>query len=654
MQSMSKHNILYCIVLFCLIPVSGSASAIVQQPDSLEHSGSTWKWGIPDSSSGLDAGQYRDSRIVDQVLERITIGGYARFFALQRNMDNPFVVIPGNMFANTPPYVLGVGDIYRDPPLMLLNIGARPNARTFVGMDFALPNFFTGNLDQRPPINLNLGINLTASISTELGRFGIQAGGINWTTLSPLTLGAPELYRFSMFERSPWDINSSSAERVGYLYENGQIYVDERFGQQAFKGLLLDGSELPGNTAFRLLYGKTPVNANLSRKAPNFTVGGYFRKNFGSHHLAYNTINYINFFDSLAENSAVVALHTISGEFKYKDYRFRGEAGMGRRAVSGEGKWGEGMVLKLESPARHTGIPIELQYFRLKREFTNFFGSFLAFNATLQTDVQSSPSGVATGTAASFAGSITDVGQFSNNQQGVALNTRFNIKTLKINVGLQASQEIERSTPALVFGHKINALPLSRFVPFSNGVGPYGRWNSFFRGVSEVLNITDLDSAGLPLTLNAFNMLQVQAVQRVGIGQRAMFITYLGSLGSGQDRFSPIPLFGDEAYMRAHYHELDAFIELNNWFNLLLSYGRERIRGNDRTARGDDVSGELGSPENSTLDQQSRHLGFGADVIISKDVGLYLRHRRFVQRDAGFVLDDIRGHESTLELKIFF
>jgi len=663
---MNLRNILYGIFMVAFsTPLraepdtpDGPAPVAVAAPsataDTLVAGKAPFLWELPQSIPGLDPGRYRDPRIVDKVLDRITVAGYVRLYGWQRKLDDPFVVVPSNVFASTPPYVIGIGDVYRDPPIALLNIGARPNSRTYVGMDFALPNFFTGNLDQRPPINLNLGINLTGSFNTELGRFGIQAGGINWTSLSPLTFGAPELFRYSLFERSPWDNNQTSIERVDFLYDRGQINVDERFGQQAFKGLWLDGSELPGNTAFRLLYGKTPVNANLARNAPNYTVGGYLRKYFGSNHVAYNTINYINFFDSLAEVSTVVALHTLSADFSVKDWRLRAEAGLGRRAIAGEGKWGEGIVVKIASPARHTGIPMELQIFRLRSEFTNFFGSFLAFNATIQQNVQTAPSGVSTGTAASFAGSITDVGQFSNNQQGLAFNTRFNISSLKINVGIQASQELERNSDVLSFGHKINALPLSRFVPFSNEVGSYSRWNSFFRGVSETLVITDVDTAGLPLTRNGFNTLQVQAIQRVRAGNRSLYLTYLGSLGSVQDKVSPIPVFGDAAYLRAQYHELDAYLELTDWLNLLVSYGRERIQGNDRTARGDDVTGELGDPENSTLDQKSRHLGFGMDVKISEEVGLYLRHRRFQQRDDGFVLDNIRGQESSLEFKIFF
>lgn len=600
--------------------------------------------------------QFRDPRKVERLMERVTVGGYFRFFGFNRNMSTPFRVIPSNPFANTPPYVIGVGDVYRDPPLMLLNIGARPTSKTYIGMDFAMPNFFTGDLVNRPPINLNLGINLIGSFRTDHGRFGIQAGGINWANISTLTFGAPEIFRFSLFERSPWDGNANSQERIGYLFENGQVEVDERFGQQPFKGLWLDGSELPGNMAFRLLWGKTPVNANLEVDLPSYTLGSYVRKYFKNNYISYNTINYVNYTDSLATEFAGINLHTISADFRFDGWRFRGEVGAGRLVENGEGPWGEAIKLKIESPAKVTGIPLAFEVFRIAPEFTNFFGGFLAFNATLaSSNDQAAPAGVATGTAASFAGSITDVGQLANNTQGFNFNGRFPIgKSFKINFGLQAAQELERVSNRLSFGHKINTLPMSRFVTFSNGVGPYGRWNSFFRGVAEDVEIIRVDTAGLPLTKNGFNMVQVQMVQEVKTGALKHYVVYLASLGSVQDNFTPVPVFSDSAYLRAHYHELDFYFNTGPRIDLLFSLGFERIRGNEHTNRGDNVTGVVGELENDPLNQKSRHVGLGMDVKLSENAGLFVRHRRFRQQGESFVLDDIKGNETTVELKIFF
>lgn len=596
---------------------------------------------------------YRDPRKVERPQETVTVGGYMRFLGFNRNMSTQFTVIPGNQFANTPPYVIGVGDVYRDPPLMLLNIGARPTSATYIGMDFALPNFFTGDLDNPRNINLNLGINMVGSFNTKVGRFAVQAGGINWTTLSPLTYGAPEIFRFSLFERSPWDGNSTSIERIDGLYQNGRVLVDERFGRQAFKGFLFDGTNLPGDFQFRVLYGNSPVNANLNTDVPSYMSGGYLRKNFTKGFVGYNTVNYINYTDSVAELKSTINIHTLQGEFDWDGWKLKAEAGIGRVSNSGVSEYGEGIRVRLETPARVTVLPISVEVYRLNQNFTNFFGMFLASNANISGNSQSI-SGVATGTASSFAGSITDVGQFANNQQGIALNTNFGFGNFKMNVGLQASQELERVTNRLSWGHKINALPFSRFVTFTNSTGIYGRWNSFFRGVAEDMTITRVDTAGLPIGKNGFNMLQAQAIYKVDAGPVPIYLTYLASLGSAQSGFSAVPVFGDSAYLRAHYHEAEVYIGASERISVVLSYGRERIRGNQYTNRGDNVTGVEGEIENDPLDQRSRHLGAGLDIKASETVGVYFRHRRFRQQGESFTLDDIQGNETTVEIKIFF
>jgi hypothetical protein len=40
-------------------------------------------------------------------LKKININGYYRFWGVQRDLEKPFEVIPGNPYANAPPYVLG-------------------------------------------------------------------------------------------------------------------------------------------------------------------------------------------------------------------------------------------------------------------------------------------------------------------------------------------------------------------------------------------------------------------------------------------------------------------------------------------------------------------------------------------------------------------
>ncbi len=593
-----------------------------------------------------------------KILQNVTVGGYFRAHGYNRKLRDAFPVIPSNEFASAPPYVLGVGDVYRDPPLMLLTVGARPNSRTYVGMDFSYGSFFTGDIDSPRPLALNLGINLTGSIRTEHGKFGVQAGGINWTRLSDLTLGAPEIRRYSLYERSPWDGNIHSTDRAQGYFDNGAVAQDNRFGQQAFKGIIFDGSELPQDFSFRVLYGKTAVNGNLTDSLPNYAYGGTLRKNFGKNEISYNTINYVNFIDSLGKEQAGINIHTLAYNWKWKGIQFYGEMGMGRQFASDSARddWGEAIVFKIKTPKKLTYLPFELGLFQISPDFRNFFGAFQSSGTSLEAaTAQVAPSGIANGTAASFGGSIADVGQLTNNRRGFYLNTEWEIGDFKINVGNMVATEMEIQGNRMAFGHKLNALPLSRLVTFSNNVGPYGRWTSFFRGYFEEIAITDVDTlTGMPTQRNTFNMLQAQLMQRFTIRQRPLYVFYIGSFGSAQSDFSAIPIFSDEAYLRAHYHEFDAFYELNSWLTPVLTLGLERIRGNENTNRGDNVDGILGSLENDPLNQTSTLMGFGLDMILSNSTGLFIRHRRFTQSGDSFIQDDIQGHETTVELKIFF
>ena len=659
------------VMLFWLSGVNvGHAKAFtIQEPDS-SSAGDTLKSVLPEASKArVILKQFkplRESVLVDKatppiakkILKNVTVGGYFRFHGYNRNMENGFPVIPTNEFANSPPYVIGVGDVYRDPPMMLLNLGTRPNSRTYIGMDFAYGYFFTGNLDAVRPLNLNLGINLTGTMRTEHGKFGIQAGGINWTRLSDLTFGAPEFFRYSLYERSPWDGNVHSIERAQNYFENGAVSVDNRFGKQAFKGIIFDGSELPNDFSFSVLYGKSAANGDLTDSLPNFAYGGSLRKHFGKNVISYNTMNYVNTIDSIGKEQAGINIHTLAYSWKWKDIHFSGEFGMGRQFTSDTTRddWGEAIVFKVKTPKEVTFLPIEIGLFQISPDFRNFFGAFQSSGTSLEgSTAQSAPSGVANGTASSFGGSIADVGQLTNNRRGMYLNTEWGIGDFKMNIGNMFATELEIQGSRMAYGHKINALPFSRFVTFSNNVGPYGRWTSFFRGYFEELEITDVDTiTGLPFQRNTFNMLQIQLMQEFTIRQKPLYIFYLTSLGSAQKDFSPVPVFTSDAYLRAHYHEWDAFYKVNSWMTPVVSYGLERIQGNEDTNRGDNVDGEVGGEANDPLNQTSTHIGLGMDFILTENSGLFLRHRRFTQKGESFTLDDIKGSETTIELKIFF
>lgn len=625
---------------------------------------------------------------LDRIMERISVGGYYRFYGLLRTLENPWPVIPSNTFASTPPFIIGAGDVYRDPPLMLMTIQASPGGGATVGMDLALYHNFTGNVGQGA-LNLNLGTSLYGSINTGIGRFGVQTGGINWVEMSGFTFSSFAGYeRFSVFERNAWEGIDGASNRYQFFFDQGTIQRDARWARQAFKGVVFDGYELPGRFSFRLMYGKTPATASLENNLIQYSTGGQLKKAIGTNgHVAFNTMNYISDIDSVSNIQSGLRVNTISGQAQIGELTISGEAGIAAAFISTvEPDWGEGIQLTFKTTEKLTKFPIELQVYRMSPKFVNYFASFLSFNSTIPgTDGQIQ--GVSAGGGGSFAGSITNVGQLSNNRQGLNLHSWLDLGSLKVNFGLGISQELEISSNRMSFGHRINGYPMSRFVPFSSGVGPYQRWTSFFRGVAEDVFITDLDEDGLPLSKTTFNMFQIHLKQRINEGRFPVYGFYVGSFGSASPEFSVIPEFSDNAYLRTHYHEFDIAIGLSEMFDVVFSYGLETIRGNHQTNNlyyfddngvlaganvefvegntleqyglsgstipGADYAGAA-YPAPTTLNQESTHVGFGLDVNANDKTGIYIRHRRFTQNDNGFGGDNIKGHDTSVELKIYF
>jgi len=643
LKSLYKFSFRLALLSLPLL-LGGTLQSNAQTLDSL---GQELTLPIPSSAAGV------------MPLKKINVSGYYRFFGINRNLQQPFVVIPGNPYASAPAYILGTGDVYRDPPLMLLNLSVQPTSKTFIGMDYALYHNFSGT-PGTSSVNLNLGINLTGSVQTDIGKFTAHMGGINWVDVSGMVFSSFIGYqRYSIYERWPWEGNAITYDRASNYYEYGNISRDMRFGMQPFKGLLVDGAELPGNVSFRFLYGTTPAQAFTTNGIPSYTMGGRVRKKYENHTFGFNGMDYKLFVDSLGKEQAGIQLYTFSYDFEHKDWVIAAEFGRGQLYSQVQQKgWGEAARISIKTPAKATFFPIEVEAFYLSPTFINYYGNFLSANTNIVSAGSLNQNGSTLGGSggiSNFAGSITDVGQVSNNRKGLSLNAWFNLsKTTKLNIGNMSSMEVESVGRELAFGHKINSLPFSRFTPFTNNVGSYNNWTSYFRGFSQVMHVTDTNNLGMPKSLLGFNMLQVQLKQKVNIPILPFYVLYVGSFGSAQEGFNFLPVFNNQALLRTYYHELDAIFMLGKDLSLVSTFGKEYIKGGAGLNRGDNVDGKVGSVANDPVNQEGTLFGLGLDYRISRNTYFYIRRRWFEQVDKSFVLDNIKGTETTIELKLYF
>jgi hypothetical protein len=149
-------------------------------------------------------------------------------------------------------------------------------------------------------------------------------------------------------------------------------------------------------------------------------------------------------------------------------------------------------------------------------------------------------------------------------------------------------------------------------------------------------------------------MLQLQLKQFINTPFLPFYLLYVGSFGSAQEGFRFLPVTGNKAMLRTHYHELDAIFKLSKYMSLVTTFGKEYIKGNNQLNRGDNVDGILGSLANDPVNQEGTLFGLGIDYRISNNTYLYARKRWFNQQDKSFVKDQIKGTETTIELKVFF
>ncbi len=576
-----------------------------------------------------------------KTLERLNISGYYRFVTNYRHLSVPYPHLENNR--NN----LFVGDDSQMPQLSM-NINGALNDKTSFGTDLFLWTPMTGLGMPENVKGLNLGVSLYGNFSTKLGNFNVQTGGINWYMLSPFTFQTVRGYnRYSLFERNPWDPNTARMNtRYEEFYKSGAMDQDTRWGQQAFQGLILTGSDMPHGFSGTFMYGKTQLNGGAA-PLPNLSYGGRVAKNWGKNFVAFNSFNSKTYEDSTEANQIGFNIHTLEYKYSKDKNTFYGELGAGR-AYNQDSRddWGEAISVKYRRKLAKMQS-IELHYYRISPRVLNNNSIFI--NSAIAPEYFQNNNSATQPVLPAVASAMTVLGQLTNNRQGLDINTQLTIrKRLKLSAGLGMSSDLEKISSQLTYSHPINALVLAHFWRwnFPTGVGPYQNLSRIYRSVYETVNLTDVDTAGKLLHLKRYSTMELSAKLKGKLASRNYYLFYLGQFSSAQREWSPITVFSEDAYLRTYYHQLEYYWELNPKLIWSLYGGYERIIGNYNT----EVDAITRRPKNQT--------GFswatGIDVRVSRNVGVYLRQRWFDYKDTSFELDKYKGFETTLELKLFF
>lgn len=616
-------------------------------------------------------------------LYQIKANGFYRFFATHLYMNQPYILDP-NSGGVTRRNTLFIGDDSQLPNF-LVNISGRPNKKVSWGFDLYAFQFLAGRINPAyngqvpradlPPVwnplsgtrlganmGLNLGLNLYGSYLTEYGTFNVRMGGIHWFSMSDLTLqGFTGYNRFMMYERNPWDpIGKQVGVRYNQMYELGGAYQDLRFGERAIQGVILEGLNLPGGWSFAGMYGKTEIAGGFMT-IPNINYGGQIKKTFKNHDfLAFNTLNNTTWVDSLNTEEVGFNIFTLEGHTSWRELTLHAEVGIGTyRSPISDYPWGEAINVRLFSSKKLTKIPIELHYYRISPYVVN--NNALFWNTSIleaRAVDQPADEGVQSANVLiPFASSMVGIGQMTNNRTGVEINTDVEMGPVKWSIGygvsseITAFQEINDLTAIIptriTFSHFVNQLTRSRFWrwTFPQNVGPYGRYDVVYRDAFQEVELTDYSVGGEANTIK-FNQLELHGKYRTKLAYRNFFVFFLGRYNTAQPDLSIIPPFSEDAYIRQYNTEVELYYQIAKPVFINTYLGYERVLGNYATT----LDNETFRP----LNQTGYGWGVGMDINLSRNAGLFLRHRWFEFEDTSFRLDQFSGQESMVELKVFF
>mgnify|MGYP001587191782 FL=1 len=620
-------------------------------------------------------------------ISNIRMGGYFRFLGYVRNFQEMYDLDVPTYYSGEYPQstTIGIGTGYREP-MMMLSISGKANKNVNIGTDLMLNSPFNGTFDNNS-VAMYLGTNLYSTINSDYGKFGVHAGGIKWYRQSKLTVWAEEGYlRYSLFERAPYDpLSKEVSERYSKYYDKGSISQDLRFGNVAFQGVTLTGSGIEGPSSstfsFQSIIGKTQHNIGeiVSFGKDDYCTGLRINNDIGNgSNFALNYFTSITATDSVKNNFRQFSIQSLEFNFKLKKLRFTGEGGIGSyESHITEKESGKMLVINLDIPKEYSWIPFKLQYSRIAPEAVNVNSSFK--NTSVVELVHSAivEEGADATIMSSFGGPINNLGYLANNREGFSLNTEFKIGDLFVSGGFGFYSELERINANFSYSHNTNGLMLSRISYFSSGYGPYKQFNSYYRGVFENVSVSDsiyvndstlissgyLDTNGLPLFDKFYCSSDLHLKYKTRVFGKNLYLFSLTNYNTAQDFFSILPVTNSSAFIRHFNQQFDLCYELNKTTTFVCKYGLERVLGNKYTDIDDTdpypTDNTWGVTEDYIPSYKPRNqfgdlLGFGFDIKLNDGAYLFLRHAAFHYYDKNFSATNIKGTETTLELKINF
>ncbi len=633
--------------------------------------------------------------------ETLKISGVTRFLTIHRAMEESYIdqINSDNNFSFTDYPVVSAGTNPNGGyPLLELNLQSKLAHNFDFSMGYSIAHSFTGNISegvsQKPSIAQNL--NFRASHRTSMLKTTVYAGEVLWTNLSRFTMGQPE-YRDNYFERLPWDWYRKSFTRYQEYYSLSSNIGQQQLGRSPLQGFIAEVEWLPMQINFKALYGRTNRSVALANSLtgfPSITHGYRVEKVIFERQVRgvaglnfYQKRAYSDFTGGQKDFTSIGALDfavkvvnkvNISGEFGYgmlDNPYFQEDS----EEYSGEKGGGAGGVLKVEFDKRAVLWPFSVEYYYIQKNLVSLDGSIINSNGKVNDG--------GFGTELVYDGRLNpnmsnEVGQLANNRSGVNLKLEATLSDFKVQLGYSASQELNNVSDTITMQHRVNAFSRSRFRPWFQAGGPYGRIKSnWFRtfetveignesydprqrdAVKEVGTETDSISANEGRDLLGFNTIELFIKYKKKLGKKhEIILLNFSSINTVKEGFNVFSNVDDNTYTSLIFNDFTAAFKLTEKISLVGNYAIERFKGSERTNLSPDVApvydavdpAKITNNKDRIINQTGQAYAVGIDYDFNRNTSVHLRTKYMTHKDKNFTRDKFSGFETNFELKIFF
>lgn len=628
-------------------------------------------------------GLIRDTNnIMQNLVNNFNVDGVLRFSTIFRNMNTYYADMTTSdkniSFVDYPVSNSGAAQL-AGYPMMEMSFSSKLNKNVDFNVGYSIFHSLSGAVDLKGGKSLTVVNNFkfNGNVLTPIGKITVNAGAGLTAALSRMTMGMPQ-NRDDYFDRLPWDWYRKSFLRYDEYYSMSTNVGSSPVGRSQFQGFTLNSQINPLDMNVMFVVGRsnfTVANSNIpNNNFPALLYAGRVEKVLFTRSFnakvglnVYTRHGNISPSSDLVDQNSIVSLDwngrikkvIISAEIARGD--------LNNPLIKAAPSYGG--FLKIDVDKKLSTFPIGGEIYYIPKNMVSLDGGMINSNQNVR--VGGFVNTLDATAARDFLvydplylpNLVQEVGILSNNRMGLNLKAEKKLGKFGFQISNGISREIENNSDTITIQHRVNAFSASRFRPWFQAAGPYGRINSNWRRTYERFTINDKYNGDPTNYYKYYNSTDIFLKFKTKLAGRDLLLFNFTNFSSIQDGFSPIANFyNDKPFVKSIYNAFDVAYKLSTKYTLVAQYAVETVLGNRRidmvTQDGTTVGGRVTRDRNDanakTVNQLGQGVGVGIDYDFSPTAGLHLRHKYMWHEDKNFVLDKYDGHETYLELKIFF